>query len=218
MPIDFAKLRHQMVEEQLIPRGIKDLATLASMRKVPRHEFVLSEWLPSAYADNPLPIGYSQTISQPYIVGLMIQGAELDSTCSVLEVGTGSGYCAAVLSQIVQDVYTIERLSPLAEQAKGRFEKMGYHNIHVLTGDGSLGWPEHAPYDAIIVTAGAPVLPDTLVEQLKVGGRLLIPVGDECSQQLLRVRKKADGSMFREVVELVRFVPLIGEEGWHVKE
>jgi protein-L-isoaspartate(D-aspartate) O-methyltransferase len=207
-------LRHKMIEEQIKRRGVKDPATLKAMNLVPRHEFVPSLLKDSAYDDTPLPIGLGQTISQPYIVALMTQSAELKPEESVLEIGTGSGYAAAVLSRIVNQVFTVERIEDLTKRAKSRYQELGYHNIEVKSGDGTLGWKEKGPFDAIIVTAGAPIIPKSLVEQLKPGGRLIIPVGDTFSQKLLRIRKGKDGKITEETVEYVRFVPLIGEEGW----
>ncbi len=203
-----------MVEQQIAKRGIKDPATLKSMRTVPRHLFVPDHLRESAYEDRPLPIAAGQTISQPYIVGLMTEAAELKSDIDVLEIGTGSGYAAAVLSRIVKEVYTVERIPELAEKAEAAFKEAGYDNIHVKVANGTLGWPEHGPYDAILVTAGAPTAPESLIDQLKIGGRLVIPVGDSVSQQLVRYRKNVDGSLDQEILEYVRFVPLIGEEGW----
>ena len=207
-------LRKRMVDEQIKPRGIHDSATIKSMLEVPRHAFVPVELLPMAYNDGPLPIGDGQTISQPYIVALMTQAAELKPDSSVLDIGTGSGYAAAVLSRIVKEVCTIERIGSLSQNAEAKFKELGYSNIHTKVGDGTLGWSEKAPFDAIIVTAGAPVIPESLLGQLKVGGRLIIPVGDAFSQQLLRYRKGADNKFTREILEYVRFVPLIGKEGW----
>lgn len=207
-------LRQRMIEEQIKRRGVSDPATLNAMSIVPRHEFVPSLLKESAYEDTPLPIGLGQTISQPYIVALMTQSAELKPGETILEIGTGSGYAAAVLSRIVDHVFTIERIDDLVQRSKSCYKELGYHNIEVKSGDGSLGWPEKGPFDAIIVTAGAPVIPHSLKEQLKPGGRLIIPVGDAFSQKLLRIRKDKDNHFTEETVEFVRFVPLIGEEGW----
>ena len=209
-----SKLQYRMVEDQLKRRGINDPLTLRSMLEVPRHMFVPPELIEYAYEDGPLPIGENQTISQPYIVALMTQAAELDPNCKVLEIGTGSGYAAAILSRICKDVYSIERISSLAKRAQAVFKELGYDNIQVLVGDGTLGWPEKGPFDAIIVTAGAPVVPESLRNQLKTGGRLVIPVGDAISQELWRYRRGADGKFTQELLEYVRFVPLIGKEGW----
>ena len=211
---DFEKERHKMVEGQLIPRQIFDPLTLEAMRTVPRHKFVPLDMQSYAYADGPLPIGEGQTISQPYIVALMTQSAGINKDSRVLEIGTGSGYAAAVLSRIAKEVYTIERIESLAVKAAACFQELGYSNIHTKTGDGTLGWPEEGPYDAILVTAGAPVIPSSFLNQLKDGGRVIIPVGDAVSQQLIRLLKTPQGQYSREVLEYVRFVPLIGQEGW----
>lgn len=205
--------REAMVEHQIKRRGVNDPATLKAMLEVPRHLFVPPDLQKFAYEDSPLPIGQGQTISQPYIVALMTQAAELAPDAAVLEIGTGSGYAAAVLSRIVAKVYTIERLEPLALQAETQLKELGYDNVIVKAGDGTLGWPEAAPFDAIIVTAGAPVVPASFLSQLKEGGKVIIPVGDALSQQLLRLRKNK-GQFQREMLEHVRFVPLIGEQGW----
>ena len=187
---DFEKVRDRMVEEQLIPRSIHDPKTLDAMRKVPRHLFVEDALKSQAYGDSPLPIGRGQTISQPYIVALMTQALGLQGHEHVLEIGTGSGYQAAILSQICEKVYTVERIKELLENAKKRLDKMGYNNIMFKAFDGTLGWDEYKPYDAIIVTAGAPNIPYPLVEQLKEGGRLVIPIGDRFMQDLIKVTKK----------------------------
>lgn len=218
MKTDFTALRHKMVQDQIAKRGVLDPAVLAAMREVPRHLFVPLETLQyspeQVYGDYPLPIGEGQTISQPYIVALMTQGAQIDSNSKVLEIGTGSGYAAAILSRIAKEVFTIERVHPLVERAKLSLAEAGITNVQVFEGDGSLGLPQFAPYDAIIVTAGAPVVPESFLGQLKVGGRVVIPVGDSLSQQLLRLRKLPDNSYTQEILELVRFVPLIGSQGW----
>ena len=168
-----------------------------------------------AYDDAPLPIGDGQTISQPYIVAVTIEALELRGGERVLEIGTGSGYAAAVLSRIAKEVYTVERLESLAARGARRLARLGYDNVHVLCGDGSLGWPEHAPYDAIAVAAGGPEVPEALLAQLALGGRLVIPVGpDESSQMLVRVTRESDGALPQEALADVRFVPLIGEQGW----
>jgi protein-L-isoaspartate(D-aspartate) O-methyltransferase len=204
-----------MVEYQLIPRRIASPAVLDSFRKIPRHLFVPSHLVSKAYADGPLPIGFDQTISQPYIVAIMTESAEIQSHDRVLEIGTGSGYQAAILSQLASEVYTIERIEELAHTALKRFQELKLNNIFTKVGDGSMGWKEKAPFDAILVTAGAPVVPGSLIEQLKEGGRLIIPVGDEMFQQLLRIRKPSQGgAITQEILEAVRFVPLIGKEGW----
>jgi protein-L-isoaspartate(D-aspartate) O-methyltransferase len=204
-----------MVNTQLLTRGLTDPAVLAAMRVVPRHRFVPLAMQDRAYDDGPLPIGEGQTISQPYIVALMAACAKLTSTSRVLEIGTGSGYSAAVLAQIAVVVDTVERIAALAERAKKTLEELGYsHNIRCHQGDGSLGWQENAPYDAIVVTAGAPVVPKTLQQQLAVGGMLVIPVGTDTQQHLLQICRLSATEYSERIVEAVRFVPLIGKEAW----
>lgn len=210
---DFAKVREWMVEEQLIPRGIHDQKTLAAMRKVPRHLFVEEALKNQAYGDFPLPIGRGQTISQPYIVALMTQALNLKGHESVLEIGTGSGYQAAILAQICAKVYTIERIDSLLVQARKIFDSLHYLNILTKLDDGTNGWPEYSPYDAIIVTAGGPKVPEPLLDQLADPGTLIIPVGDRGVQDLRRVTKK-DGQVTEKTIEFVRFVSLIGDYGW----
>ena len=205
-----ARLRNLMVEEQIAARGVKDPRVLAAMRKVPRHLFVPENLIPEAYDDTPLPIGYGQTISQPYIVALMTELLQLRGDEKVLEVGTGSGYQAAVLAELAREVYTIEIVEPLARQAAERLRELGYTNVHVRHGDGYDGWPEKAPFDGIIVTAAPEEIPKPLLDQLKPGGRLVIPVG-AWSQDLLVVTKSADGKITRRVVIPVRFVPMTGK-------
>lgn len=216
MPLDddYSHKRQEMVRTQLLARGITDLATLEAMRHVPRHLFVPASMQENAYEDRPLPIGEGQTISQPFIVALMNQLAEITPSSIVLDIGTGSGYAAAVAAYTAQEVYTVEFLPSLAHAAQQCFKQLAYHSIHCKVADGSLGWPEHAPYDAIIVAAGAPAVPQTLIKQLKIGGRLIIPVGDSFSQLLLRLRKTSEETYTQETFEPVRFVPLIGKEGW----
>jgi protein-L-isoaspartate(D-aspartate) O-methyltransferase len=212
---DFSVLRKRMVKEQLVGQGIYNDAVLRAMAEVPREQFVPDNLRLLAYQDIPLPIGQEQTISQPYMVALMIQALEPRPQDRVLEVGTGSGYGAAILSLLTHQVYTIERHETLAEAARRRFERLGYDNIQVIAGDGTLGWPEHAPYDGIVVTAGGPEVPAALSEQLAVGGRLLIPVGPVTTvQDLLRVRRVDQDTYRREDLGPVRFVPLVGEAGW----
>ena len=210
----FKPLRHQMVEQQLMARGIRDKVVLHSMYTVPRHAFVPVHLQCEAYEDNPLPIGDGQTISQPYIVALMAEAAQIQSTDKILEIGTGSGFSAAVLAQCAAHVYTVERIPALAKAAQLCFRQLGYANIDTKIDDGTLGWAENGPYDAIIVTAGAPAIPQSLLSQLKVGGRMVIPVGDAISQRLCRVRKLSESKTTEEALEYVRFVPLIGQEGW----
>lgn len=181
----FSEQRLALVEK-IRRHGIKDPRVLEAILKVPRHLFVPKELIHEAYVDAPLPIGEGQTISQPYIVALMTEALELDENSKVLEIGTGSGYQAAILAEIAKEVYTVERIPSLKEKARKVLDALGYENIKFKVGDGTEGWPEYAPYDAIIVTAGAPEIPKPLVEQLKVGGRLVIPVGDELTQRLLK--------------------------------
>ena len=204
-----------MVELQIAGRGVRDPAILAAMRKVPRHAFVPAHLACSAYEDRPLPIGESQTISQPYIVAAMIAAVRPESHERALEIGTGSGYSAAVLASIVAEVYTIERLAGLAASARQRLAELGYRNVHVREANGTLGWPEHAPYDVIIVTAGGPTVPSSLLEQLAVGGRLVMPVGSwRLGQRLMRVVRTGANDYHHDELADVVFVPLIGKEGW----
>jgi len=202
-----------MVDIQLVPRGIRDPLVLEAMGKVAREEFVPKNLRESAYSDNALPIAENQTISQPYIVALMTQALELKGGEKVLEIGTGSGYQSAILAEIAGEVYTVERISALNDRAKEILSKLGYRNIHYKVVNGTLGWPERSPYDAIIVTAGAPKIPEPLMEQLAEGGRLVIPVGDSLGQDLLKIRK-GGGEPLTEDLGAVRFVRLVGEYGW----
>lgn len=211
--IEFSSLRKRMVATQIASRGIKDKKVLEVMAKVPRHKFVLSEYLDSAHEDHPLPIGEEQTISQPYMVALMTECLGLKGDEKVLEIGTGSGYQAAVLAELSKEVYTIERFESLAERAKKVLSDLGYKNVKVIVGDGSRGLEEEAPFDRIIVTAGAPILPKTLVDQLAEGGKMVIPVGGSFSQALLLVEKEKGKVKTTSVCGCV-FVPLIGEYGW----
>ena len=213
----FEEKRAEMVRMQLtkaifgrIP--VRDELVLEAMRTVPRHEFVPESVRLDAYEDTPLPIGYGQTISQPYIVAYMTEALKPESGHKVLEIGTGSGYQAAVLAELVEQVYTIEIVESLGERAKSDLERLGVDNVEVKVGDGYRGWPEHAPFDGIIVTAAPDHIPAALVEQLKVGGRMVIPVGpEEHTQKLLVLEKREDGSVSREELMLVRFVPFTGE-------
>ena len=206
--------RRRMVSAQLVARGITDPLVLQAMREVPRECFVPASMVDRAYHDGPLPIGHGQTISQPYIVAAMTAAARLKPGVRVLEIGTGSGYGAAVVSRIAAEVYTVERVSALAADAAARLARLGYANVHVREGDGSRGWPEHAPYDAILVTASGPRVPEALLGQLAVGGRLVMPVGVSLAQRLVRVtRTEADEYQYDDL-EGVTFVPLIGVEGW----
>lgn len=207
---EYAALRQEMVEQQIIARGIKDPKVLQAMGSVRRHLFVPPEHQSQSYADYPLPIGEDQTISQPYIVALMTELAQINEHSRALEIGTGSGYQAAVLAEIASDVYTIEILEPLGSRAEKRLTELGYKNVHVRIGDGYKGWPEAAPFDAILVTAAPDHIPQPLVDQLKPGGRLVIPVG-EGTQELQVITKAADGAITNEAVAPVRFVPMTGE-------
>ncbi len=211
---EFSIARRRMVDQQLIAKGIQDQRVLDTMRKVPRHLFVEHALQAQAYGDAPLPIGDKQTISHPYIVAYMSEALQLQGREEVLEIGTGSGYQAAVLSCLVRRVYTIERHPALARRARQVLDQLGCSNVQLKLGDGTLGWPEVGPFDAIMVTAGAPVLPDRLKEQLKPGGRLLIPVGDKAEQFLLRVTRKDETRFEEERLLGCRFVPLVGENGW----
>jgi len=211
-------LREKMVQTQLKSRDITDSRVLEAMGEVPREEFIPEEMAGMAYRDGPLPIGEEQTISQPYIVALMIQALEVSEQDTVLEIGTGSGYAAAVLSRIAGRVYSVERHLKLGEAAIERFNRLGYDNIFVKIGDGTLGWEEHAPYDAIVVTAGSPEIPVSYVEQMKIGGRLVIPVGRmRDMQELVRARKVSEGEITEEPITGVRFVPLVGAAGWQAR-
>ena len=203
-----------MVRTQLIPRGIRDKRVLAAMERVPRHLFVDASTMTNAYSDMALPIGEGQTISQPYMVAVMTELLELNGTEKVLEVGTGSGYQAAVLAELSKAVFTIERIAVLAERAKKKFQDFSYANIRIRVGDGTLGWPEEAPFDRIIITAGAPEVPKPLLEQLAEGGILVIPVGDLYSQQLLKARKTGD-HLKKEYHTPCVFVPLVGQYAWN---
>ena len=215
--IDHYKIaRQRTVEGQLIPRGIKDNRVLDAMRKVPRHLFVDEAFYGQAYGDFPLPIGEEQTISQPFMVAVMTEALELKDDERVLELGTGSGYQTAILAELCHKVFTMERISSLAGRARKVLDKLGYGNVVVRIGDGTLGWKEEALFDAIIVTAGAPEIPQPLIEQLKTGGRLVIPVGGEFMQSLIRVRKTENG-IEKEDMGGCRFVKLIGEHGWKVE-
>lgn len=211
----FSSLRKKMVERNIAARSVRDELVLDAMRKVPRELFLPKSLREFAYEDSPLPIAGEQTISQPYIVAFMAEALMLKGGEKVLEIGAGSGYAAAVLSEIATNVYTVERLGALAEKAATTLAEFGYDNVHVLHGDGTKGWPEHAPYDAIVVAAGGPQVPESLKEQLKVGGRLVIPVGaDQRSQELVRIIRVSANEYRSEDIADVRFVPLIGEEGW----
>jgi len=205
--------RLDMVENQIRARGVSDPLVLAAMRKVPRHLFVPEDWSNSAYDDRPLPIGHGQTISQPYMVAVMTEAMSLEGSEKVLEIGTGSGYQSTILAEIAGHVVTVERKMELLQDAARLLKELGYVNVEAVTGDGSGGYPRRAPYDAIIVTAGAPQVPEVLVDQLAAGGRLVIPVGNAFHQTLTRVTKTGSGAETESLDGCV-FVPLIGEYGW----
>ena len=208
------KKRLQMVETQLVRRGINQQAVLDAMRKVPRHEFVPPDMADSAYNDCPLPVGEGQTISQPYMVALMTESLNLRGGEKVLEIGTGSGYQVALLAEIAEEVYTVERFEALSGRAEEVLRSLGYTNVHFKVGDGSEGWVEFSPYDGIIVTAGSPGVPRPLKEQLSEGGRLVIPAGSYYSQSLLVIRKSGGRFSEKDVCGCV-FVPMIGKYGWN---
>jgi protein-L-isoaspartate(D-aspartate) O-methyltransferase len=208
---DFAAQRQLMVQQQLVTRGINDARVLAAMTKVPREEFVAPESRAASYEDGPLPIGYGQTISQPYIVAFMTEQLRPKPSDRVLEVGTGSGYQAAILAELVSEVYSIEIVESLAKTAEATLQRVGYKNVHVKFGDGYKGWPETAPFDAIIVTCAPDKVPQALVEQLKDGGRMVIPVGDRFAQQLYLLEKK-NGQLKQSATLSVRFVPMTSEQ------
>lgn len=213
--VEYSKSRKRMVNKQIARRGVRSQVVLDAMRKVPRERFLPKYARLFAYDDSPLPIGKGQTISQPYIVAYMIEALALEGGEKVLDIGTGSGYAAAVLAEIAAEVYTIERVEALADMARAVLEDLGYVNVHVQHGDGTLGWPEHAPFDGIVVAAAGPEVPETLKQQLKVGGRLVIPIGrSKTFQELVRVTRVADDEFDIEYLAPVRFVPLVGEEGW----
>ena len=216
--INLATARERMVERQVARRGVRSPVVLNAMRAVPREAFLPESLREFAYEDSPLPIAEGQTISQPYIVALMIEALDLQGGEDVLEIGCGSGYAAAVLSRIARNVYTVERIGQLAEKAASVLATLGYANVHVLHADGTRGWPDHAPYDAIVVAAGGPEVPESLKAQLKIGGRLVIPVGiDRRVQELLRVTRVSQHEYRTEDIADVRFVPLVGEEGWAIE-
>lgn len=212
--MNFDISRKRMVDAQIIARGVKDQRVIDAMLKAPRHLFVQEAMAAQAYNDTSLPIGEKQTISQPYIVALMTELLELRGSERVLEIGTGSGYQAAVLSYLAKRVYTVERIPQLASRARKQFDILGLTNIAMKIDDGTLGWSSEAPFDAIIVTAGAPFVPEELATQLATGGRLVIPVGDRINQELVRLVKQEDGSLVSEHSVKCRFVNLIGKDGW----
>jgi len=207
---DFAAQRQLMVQQQLMARGVHEERVLAAMAKVPREEFVPTDERAAAYSDNPLPIGYDQTISQPYIVAFMTEQLHPKPSDRVLEIGTGSGYQAAILAELAAEVYTIEIAEPLAKNAEATLARLGYKNVHLKTGDGYQGWPENAPFDAIIVTCAPDRVPRPLTDQLKDGGRMIIPVGDRFAQELYLLEKK-NGQLKESAVLPVRFVPMARE-------
>ena len=213
---DFAVQREAMVERQLKRRGIQDRSILEAFRSVPREEFVAENFAHMAYADHPLPIEAGQTISQPYIVALMIEAAAVQATSKVLEIGSGSGYAAAVISRIAAQVVGIERQKDLVHVARERLKRLGYENIEIVEGDGTRGHPGHAPFDAILAAASGSHVPRSLVDQLAPGGRIVMPLGSpDWLQQLVKVTKLTDGTLQQSELCGVRFVPLIGEEGWN---
>jgi protein-L-isoaspartate(D-aspartate) O-methyltransferase len=211
--MDLAVARKRMVGE-LVKRGITDQRVVDAVLRIPRHIFVEEAMAAQAYSDTPLPIGEKQTISQPYTVAMMTQMLELTGREKVLELGTGSGYQAAVLATLANRVYTVERIRPLALKARKALDSLGLLNVNLRIGDGTDGWPEEAPFDAIMVTAGAPQVPECLIEQLGPGGRLVIPVGDKTDQQMVLVTKHQDGTVEMQRSEGCRFVRLIGRNGW----
>jgi protein-L-isoaspartate(D-aspartate) O-methyltransferase len=212
-PIDYRLAREKMVKKQLSPRGIKDPRVLEVMGKVHRDRFVEEALVGEAYNDHPLPIGHRQTISQPYIVALMTEALELKGEENTLEIGTGSGYQTAILAELSEKVYTIERVRPLLVKARNMLAELGYNNIMFKAFDGTLGWKEYEPYDAIMVTAGAPKIPQPLLDQLAEDGRLVIPVGNKFSQELIKVTRKK-GNYVQENLGGCRFVDLVGVHGW----
>jgi protein-L-isoaspartate(D-aspartate) O-methyltransferase len=213
---DQAAQWRQMVEKQIRGRGIRDPRVLAAMLTVPRHAFIPTQFLAEAYNDQPLAIGSGQTISQPFMVASMTEALELSPEDRVLEIGTGSGYQAAVLSVLARAVYTVESLPELGEAARERLARMGYNNVRVCIGDGTLGWPAEAPFDAILVTAAAPLIPPPLTAQLADGGRMVIPVGSADTQDLLRIRRRG-ADLATESFYQCRFVPLVGRHGWSAR-
>lgn len=212
---DYRLARHKMVEEQIKARGIKDKRVLEAMSRIPRHLFIEEAMAARAYSDHPLPIGEQQTISQPYIVALMTEALDLTGPERVLEIGTGSGYQAAILSQLAQRVYSVERIRTLMISARKIMDRLGCRNVVLTVGDGTRGWPEQGPFDAIMVTAGGPDVPPPLLEQLTLGGRLVIPIGkSRLSQDLIKVVKNKNGLITRKNLGGCRFVDLVGEHAW----
>jgi protein-L-isoaspartate(D-aspartate) O-methyltransferase len=213
MTNDYRVARERMVNKQLVPRGIKDKGVLRAMGKIHRHLFIEEALIAEAYNDHPLPIGHKQTISQPYIVALMTEALELTGKEKTLEIGTGSGYQTAILAELSEKVYTIERVRPLMEQARTLLNQLGYTNILFKSYDGTLGWEGYAPFDAVIITAGAPKIPEPLLNHLGDGARMIIPIGDKFSQELIKVTKVKDDYK-EENLGGCRFVDLIGAHGW----
>jgi protein-L-isoaspartate(D-aspartate) O-methyltransferase len=211
--MEYATARNRMVESQLISRGIKDTRVLDTMRKVPRHRFVEEALYSQAYNDHPLPIGDKQTISQPYMVALMTEALELQGSERVLEIGTGSGYQTAILAELAEKIYSIERIRTLSTKAQRILDDLGYFNVVLKVGDGSLGLKEEAPFDAIMVTAGSPDVPQPLVDQLAMGGRLVVPVGDRYTQSLIKIVRAKEG-ITKTDLGGCRFVNLLGTHGW----
>jgi protein-L-isoaspartate(D-aspartate) O-methyltransferase len=212
--INYESERNRMVDEQIVTRGVKDQRVLAALRRVPRHEFLPEAIRGMAYGDHALPLGEGQTMSQPYMVAIMTELLDLKGTERVLEIGTGSGYQAAVLAELCEKVYTVERIKTLAEKARAVLDRLGYKRVAIKIYDGTYGWKEMAPFDAIVVTAGAPDIPAPLVEQLRDGGRMVIPVGERYGQMLVKVVKTAEGLVTEKSIPCM-FVPLIGNHGWN---
>ncbi|HXX36351.1 MAG TPA: protein-L-isoaspartate(D-aspartate) O-methyltransferase [Thermodesulfobacteriota bacterium] len=211
--MDFPKARLKMVEEQIVSRGVKDPRLIAAMKKIPRHLFVEEALQSQAYTDHPLPIGEKQTISQPYMVALMTEALLLTGREKVLEIGTGSGYQTAILAELSEKVFSVERIRPLAIRARKLLYELEYFNVEIKIFDGTFGWMEESPFDSILVTAGSPDIPETLIHQLAIGGKLVIPVGDAFVQDLFRVTK-TEGGVKKEDLGGCRFVKLIGKYGW----
>jgi protein-L-isoaspartate(D-aspartate) O-methyltransferase len=217
--VDFVKQREQMVMRQILARGVRDQKVLQAMGKVRREAFLPVNVHELAYCDSPLPIAAGQTISQPYIVAYMVEALALKGGEKVLEIGAGSGYAAAVLAEIAGEVYSIERIAELAESATAHLADEGCDNVHILNADGTTGWAEHAPFDAILVSAGAPIVPEILKNQLAVGGHLIVPVGaDKRAQELIRITRRERDQFDLEYLADVRFVPLIGKQGWEEEQ
>lgn len=211
--MSYGEARKKMVQEQLVSRGIKDPRVLAAMAKVPRHLFIVEELQGQAYDDNPLPIGEGQTISQPYMVARMVEALGLKGKELVLEIGTGSGYAAAVLAELCGQVFSMEMVEDLAIRARAVLASLWYRNVSVQVGDGTLGWEEHAPYDAVVISAGAPCIPRPLLEQLRPGGCMVFPMGEKDLQTLVRIRKER-GGLREEYLGECLFVKLLGTYGW----